>query len=127
MGVATILVVAIAVLGSLTVLPALLSRLGGRVDMARLPFARRRSRGGEGRVWGSIVERVLRRPLLSAVLSGGLLVALALPALQLRMVQPGPETFPRSLPVMKTYDRMQQAFPGTAIPATVVVKAPNVN
>jgi len=128
MGVATILVVAIAVLGSLTVLPALLSKVGDRVDRGRVPFARRRNRDGrEGRVWGAIVDRVLRRPLLSAVLAGGLLVALALPALQLRMVQPGPETFPRSLPVMKAYDRMQQAFPGTAIPATVVVKAPNVN
>ena len=40
---------------------------------------------------------------------------------------PGPETFPQSLAVVKTYDRMQQAFPGTALPANVVVKAPNVN
>ena len=45
----------------------------------------------------------------------------------MRMVTPGPDTFPQSLPVVKTYDRMQQAFPGTALPATVVVKAPNVN
>ncbi|HEY7538163.1 MAG TPA: MMPL family transporter [Gaiellaceae bacterium] len=127
LGVATILVVAIAVLGSLTVLPALLSKLGDRVERVHVPFARRRSRkGGEGRIWGAITDRVLRRPLLSAVLAGGLLVALAVPALQLRMIQPGPETFPRSLPVMQTYDRMQQAFPGTALPATVVVKAPDV-
>jgi uncharacterized membrane protein YdfJ with MMPL/SSD domain len=61
------------------------------------------------------------------VLAGGLLLALAAPALQLRLATPGPDTFPQSLPVVKTYDRMQQAFPGTALPANVVVKAPNLN
>ena len=126
-GVATIMVVAIAMLGSLTVLPALLSKLGDRVDRARIPLLRLRRSDGEGRIWGAIVDRVMRRPLLSAVLAGGLLVALALPAFQLRFVQAGPETFPQSLPAVQTYKRMQQSFPGTALPATVVVKAPDVN
>jgi uncharacterized membrane protein YdfJ with MMPL/SSD domain len=125
--IATIAVVAIAMLGSLTVLPALLSRLGDKVDRGRVPFLGRRRRDGEGRVWGAIVDRVLRRPALSAVLAGGLLVALAVPALQLRMMQPGPDTFPESLPAVQTYQRMQESFPGTAIPATVVVEAPDVN
>jgi uncharacterized membrane protein YdfJ with MMPL/SSD domain len=125
---ATIAVVAIAMLGSLTVLPALLSRLGDKVDRGRIPLVgRRRSNHGEGRIWGAIVNRVLRRPALSAVLAGGLLVALAVPALQLRMVQPGPDTFPKDLPAVQTYDRMQEAFPGTALPATVVVEASDVN
>ena len=83
-------------------------------------------RGGEGRIWGAIIDRVLRRPLLSTVLAGGLLLALAAPALQLRLAMPGPDTFPKSLPVMQAYERMQQAFPGTALPANVVVEAPNV-
>jgi uncharacterized membrane protein YdfJ with MMPL/SSD domain/pimeloyl-ACP methyl ester carboxylesterase len=127
-GVATILVVAVAVLGSLTVLPALLLRLGDKVDRLRVPLVGQLRRDdGEGRIWGGIVDGVLRRPVLSAVLAGGLLVALAVPALQLRMVNPGPDTFPQSLPVVKTYNRMQQAFPGSALPASVVVKAPNVN
>ena len=128
LGVSTIAVVAVAVLGSLTVLPALLSRLGDRVDRGRLPFVGRRVGGtGEGRFWGAIVDRVLRRPLVSAVLAAGLLLALAAPALQLRMVQPGPDTFPQSLPVMQAYERMQDSFPGTALPASVVVKAADVN
>ena len=127
-GVATIVVVAIAMLGSLTVLPALLSRLGDKVDRARVPLVGRLRRDdGEGRIWGAIIDRVLRRPVLSTVLAGGLLVALAVPALDLRMVTPGPDTFPESLPVVQTYNRMQKAFPGTALPANVVVKAPNVN
>ena len=61
------------------------------------------------------------------MVAGGLLLALAAPALQLRMVTPGTDTYPQSLPVMQTYNRMQQAFPGAALPTNVVVKAPNVN
>jgi RND superfamily putative drug exporter len=127
-GVATILVVAIAMLGSLTVLPALLSRLGDKVDRLHVPLVGRlRRENGEGRVWGAIVDRVLARPVVSVVVAGGLLVALALPALQLRMVSPGPETFPQHLPVVQTYNRMQAAFPGTGLPANVVVKTDDVN
>ena len=126
LGVAAITVVAIAVLGSLTVLPALLSRLGDKVDRGRVPFVGRRRSDGESRFWGAIVDRVLRRPLLSVLLAGGLLVALAVPALQLRMAMAGPDTFPRSLPAVQAYTKMQQSFPGTALPANVVVKAPNV-
>jgi uncharacterized membrane protein YdfJ with MMPL/SSD domain len=127
-GYATMIVVGFAMVGSLTVLPALLSKLGDRVDRLHVPLVGRIRRDkGEGHVWGAIVERVLRRPLLSAVLAGGLLLALAVPALQMRMATPGPETFPKSLDVVKTYNRMQEAFPGKALPANVVVKAPDVN
>ena len=127
-GYATMMVVALAMIGSLTVLPALLSKLGDRVDRLHVPLvARLRRNNGEGRVWGAIVDRVLRRPLLSVVVSGGVLLALAAPALHLRMATPGPDTFPKSLAVVKTYNRMQQAFPGKALPANVVVKAADVN
>ena len=125
---ATILVVAVAVIGSLTVLPAVLSRLGDKVDLLRVPLVGRLRRDdGEGRFWGAVVDRVLRRPGLSAVLSAGLLLALAAPALQLHLAPQGPSSFPQSLDVIKTYNRMEKAFPGTALPASVVVKAPNVN
>jgi uncharacterized membrane protein YdfJ with MMPL/SSD domain len=128
LGLAAITVVAVAMLGSLTVLPALLSRLGDKVDKVRVPFVSRLRRDdGEGRIWGAIVDRVLRRPKLSVALAAGLLLALAAPALQLRMVQPGPETLPQHLPAIKAYNQMQESFPGNALPANVVVKAPNVN
>ena len=128
LGLATILVVAVAVLGSLTVLPALLSRLGDKVDRLRVPLVGRLRRDdGEGRIWGAIVDRVLLRPVLSAALAGGALLALAAPALQLHMATPGPDTFPKSLELVQAYNRMQRALPGTALPANVVVKAPNVN
>jgi pimeloyl-ACP methyl ester carboxylesterase len=124
-GVATMMVVAVAMLGSLTVLPALLSRLGDKVEKVRV--RRRRNNGGESRMWGWIVDRVLRRPALSAAIAGGALLLLAFPAIQMRMADPSPETYPAHLEVVKTYKRMQQAFPGTALPASVIVKAPNVN
>jgi uncharacterized membrane protein YdfJ with MMPL/SSD domain len=127
-GYATIIVVAVAMLGSLTVLPALLSKLGDRVDRLHVPLVRRRRRSSrEGGAWGGIVDAVLRRPLLSASLAGGLLIALAIPALQMHMATPGPDTFPQKLAVVKTYKRMQQEFPGNALPANVVIKTTNVN
>src|SRR6266508_1721784 len=114
LAIATIAVVAMAVLGSLTVLPALLCRFGDKVERLRVPGLRRlQSDDGRGRFWGAIVDRVMRRPVLSAALSGGLLVALAIPATQLRLQSGGPDSFPQSLPVMQTYNRMQEAFPGT--------------
>ena len=126
-GVATMLVVAVAVIGSLTVLPAVLSALGDNVERLRVPFVhKRRSNAEEGRVWGGIVDRVLRRPGLSAALSAGLLLLIAAPALTLHTAEPGIDTYPQKLEVLKTYNRLQTAFPGTEIPANVVVKAADV-
>ncbi len=124
-GVATMIVVAVAMLGSLTVLPALLSKLGDSVDRLRVPFVNRLRRDdGEGRIWGAIIDRVLRRPALSAAVAGGLLVALAVPAIQLHTAEPSIDTYPQKF--LTTYNRLKSAFPGTEVGATVVVKAPNV-
>src|SRR5918992_367757 len=73
---ATIIVVAMAVLGSLTVLPALLAKLGDRVNWVRIPFFGRAQARSGGRVWGAVLDRVLRRPLVSAIAAAALLVAL---------------------------------------------------
>jgi RND superfamily putative drug exporter len=124
---AAIMVVAIAVLGSLTVLPALLSRLGDRVNKARVPFLYRLQRPGGGRGWSWILDRVLRRPVVSVVVSVGILVALALPALGMKTVVPGAEALPKGLEAVQVYDRLQGAFPGEAEPAAVVVKAPSID
>jgi len=124
----TIMVVAIAVLGSLTVLPALLSRLGDRVNSVRIPLVHRlQRRGGGDGLWGRTVDRVLRRPLLSAIVSAGLLLALALPALGMKAVVPGAEALPKNLAVVQVYDRLQAAFPGEQEPAVVVVQARSID
>ena len=124
---ATILVVAIAVLGSLTVLPALLSWLGDRVNKVRVPFLHRFQRPEGGRAWGWILDRVLAHPLVSVVGATAVLVALALPALGMKTVVPGAEALPQDLPAVQTYNRLQAAFPGGQDPATVVVKAPSID
>jgi uncharacterized membrane protein YdfJ with MMPL/SSD domain len=127
-GLATMLVVGIAMLGSLTVLPALLSRLGDNVDRGRVPFVSRLRRDdGEGRIWGAIVDRVLKRPLLSALLSGGLLLAIAAPAITMHTVEPGIDTYPQGLATIDAYNKLQAAFPGAEIPANVVIKAADVH
>jgi RND superfamily putative drug exporter len=126
----TILVVAAAMLGSVTVVPALLSWLGDRVDKGRVPFLarwreQRQARGANG-AWGWILDRVLAHPGVSAVLSAGVLVALAIPALGLHTAAFSTDALPRSLPVMQTYDRIQAAFPGSGVPAVVAVEASDV-
>jgi uncharacterized membrane protein YdfJ with MMPL/SSD domain len=124
---ATILVVAVAVLGSLTVLPALLAWLGDRVEKMRVPFLHRlRRRDGQSRLWDWLLERVLARPKLAAVAATGVLAALAGVALQLNTIVTGPDTYPESVPVMASYEKMQAAFPGGPMPLSVVVEAPDV-
>jgi putative drug exporter of the RND superfamily len=125
LGLSSIIVVAAAMIGSVTVVPAILSALGDKVDKAKVPFVGRRA-GGESRAWGWILDRVLRRPLVSAIAAGAVLVALAIPALGIHTANSGIDSLPRKLEVMKVYDRMQAAFPGNQIPATVVVHAKDV-
>jgi uncharacterized membrane protein YdfJ with MMPL/SSD domain len=123
----TIMVVAVAVLGSLTVLPALLSKLGDKVDRGRVPLVGRiKNRVGEAGIWSRVLDRVLRRPLVSAVVSAGVLVALAVPALGMETSLGGTEDISRDLQVMQTYDRIQAAFPSEGSMEMVVVKADDV-
>ena len=68
----------------------------------------------------------MRRPVVSIVVAGGLLVALAIPALGMNVVQTGTDDLPQDLPVMQTYDRYTEAFPTEANAVTVVVKADDV-
>ena len=126
LAVGSILVVAVALLASVSVLPALLSVLGDRVEKGRLPFLGRRRSKPAGRAWGFVLDRVLRRPLLSAVVAGGLLVALSIPALGMKTELPSMKTVSGTLPVKQAYDRIEQAFPGGGMPATVVVRADDV-
>ncbi|HZE17946.1 MAG TPA: MMPL family transporter, partial [Mycobacterium sp.] len=126
-GVGTVLVVAIALVGSLTVLPAVLSALGDRIDRGRIPLLqRRRTRTGQSRAWATIIDGVLHRPLLWGGASLALLVALAIPAFSLHTVNSGAQGLPRDLTVMQVYDRIQRTFPGGGGPAVVVISAPDV-
>jgi uncharacterized membrane protein YdfJ with MMPL/SSD domain len=124
----TILVVAIAMIGSVTVLPAILSALGDRVNKARIPFlpSPERRAAREPRLWSALLDAVLRRPAISAGLATAALVVMALPALNIKTAVPGVDALPQNLEVIKTYNRMQDAFPGGQVPASVVVQANDV-
>ena len=91
----SILVVAVAVLGSLTVLPALLAKLGRWVDRPRIPVLWRltAARPGTGtatlpRFWSAILRPALRFPALALVLSVGALLALGLPTFGMNLRLP---------------------------------------
>ncbi|WP_199809572.1 MMPL family transporter [Streptomyces sp. NRRL S-920] len=126
--VATILVVCVAMLGSVTVLPALLAGLGDRVDAGRLPFLSRRSTSGtSGGVAGRLLRPVLARPKFFAVGATVLLLALAAPALGMRTEQLGLEKqFGSDAPLSISYKRITEEFPGGPAPARVVVAADDI-
>jgi putative drug exporter of the RND superfamily len=154
-GVGAMIVVFCALVGSLTVLPALLGKLGDRVErglrqvlaatllrllrpfkaqprlLVRLrdaPTLLRRLKGDrqESRVWGFVLARSMRFPVIATVLSAGLLVVLALPVLNMHTKLLSFTDLPKSLGIVRTYDTIQQSFPGSQDPAHVVVKADNV-
>ncbi|MEU1528926.1 MMPL family transporter [Streptomyces fagopyri] len=140
MGLASLMVVAVAMVGSVTVLPALLSLLGERVEKGRIPFLHPDKRGTGGRrgdrapgqegsrFWGAVLRVVLVRPGLSLVVAAGVLLAIASPALGMKTQQLTlDKEFGDSLPIVGTYNRVNDAFPGGSEPAEVVVKAHDIN
>ncbi len=117
----TIAVVGVAVAGALTLLPAVLALIGEWADRCRIPvLGRRRTAARPSRLWAGLVRRVVRRPAVwgsAAVLA---LLALAAPAIGMRIGSP-PIDLPDNLPVVQTLDRISAAFPGRPSPAEVVI------
>ena len=124
--VATVTVVLVAMFATLAVLPAVLAWLGDRIEKGRIPFTRSRPPAGESKFWAAVVNGVMRRPVISIVLAGGLLLALGIPALGMNVVQTGTDDLPKDLPAVQTYDRYREAFPSEANAVTVVVEADDV-
>ncbi|MEU0412836.1 MMPL family transporter [Streptomyces griseorubiginosus] len=136
MGLASLMVVAVAMVGSVTVLPALLSLLGERVEKGKIPFLhpesklrRKRAAGNrESRFWTAVLKGVLAKPVVSVVVAAGALLAIAAPALGMKTQNLTlDQEFGDSLPIVQTYNRVNDAFPGGSEPAEVVVKAADIN
>ena len=154
-GIGAMIVVFLSLVGSLTVLPALLAKLGDRIEwgirqvlaaivlrVVRLfgmrprwlvwlrdtPTLLRRLKGDrqESRVWSFVLKRSMRYPAIGATLSAAFLIVLALPVLNIHTKLLSFTDLPKSLAIVKTYDTIQKSFPGSQDPAHVVVKAPNV-
>jgi uncharacterized membrane protein YdfJ with MMPL/SSD domain len=123
----SIIVVTVAMLASVTVLPALLAALGDKVEKGRVPLLGRRAAAGrESRIWGAILRPVLRRPKVALAAAVAVLVALTIPAFGMHTALPGLDSMARGTSVEGTYDALQKAFPGDAAPSTVVVRADDV-
>lgn len=124
MGAATMLVVALAVVGSLTALPAVLALLGDRVDRGRLPGMKRLSQRRERRrlaaaragrpfeIWGRLAAAVTRRPKSSLVIALCLLGVIAVPALEMKTGNPGMGSLPEDTPIVAAAHAIDEAFPG---------------
>src|SRR5499427_33063 len=139
LGLAAMVVVFVAMLGSVTVLPAVLSLLGDRVELGRIPLPGRRrgtaaadgggpaGRGARGGVWDFMLRRVLARPVLFAVASAAIMLGLAAPAL-------GMHTQTLSLGQLLPWNSAQAsasrqiaaAFPGGPAPARIVIKSADI-
>ncbi|MFL5981729.1 MAG: MMPL family transporter [Gaiellaceae bacterium] len=110
-GIATMMVVGVAMLGSLTVLPALLSKLGDRVEKGRIPFLHRlRRESGENRFWKKILTPAMRHPAIAAAVAGGALLLMSLPVLHLHTAQSGMDALPNSAPTVETIKKISSAF-----------------
>jgi RND superfamily putative drug exporter len=119
-----IIVVAVAVIGSVTVLPALLARLGRWADRPRVPVLWRLNRRiGAGGVSRRILAPVVRRPAAALLISLLALLALAAPGLGMKINDASLQTLPQSIPQVQTLSRMADAFPSQGSSATVVVRA----
>jgi len=134
LGLAAIVVVFVAVLGSVTVLPAVLSLLGDRVDLGRIPLpGRRRGRVAAtdgavgGRAWNAVLRRVLARPVLFAVASAAIMLGLAAPALGMhtQTLSLG-QLLPWDSPQGSATRQIAAAFPGGPAPAEIVIKARDI-
>jgi RND superfamily putative drug exporter len=122
----TITVIGIAVVGSLTVLPALLSWLGPKADVGRIPFlGRRRAAARPSRAWGALARTVVARPLLWGGVAMIAMLALAAPALGMRLGNEAVDA-PKSYPSVQTMDAIEQAFPQAPAPAVIVVTGTNI-
>ena len=121
----TIAVVGIAVAGSLTVLPALLSWLGPRADRGRIPFlGRSRAAARPSRLWAALVRRVVAHPAIWGTAAAVALLALAAPALGMRLGEPAVDA-PPGQAVVRTMSEIHRAFPQAPAPAEVVVTGPD--
>ena len=127
MALGTMIVVSCAIVGSVTVLAAALSKLGDRVDRGRIPYiGKRKHAAGESRFWGFVLDHVLRAPVLYIVAFAGLLLVAASPTLNMHTKLPSFTDMPSDMPIVKTYKSVIATFPGAPTPADVVLRAKSV-
>ena len=127
-GIATMMVVGVTMLGSLTVLPALLSKLGDRVEKGKIPYLNRlRHESGENRVWKRILAPAMRRPGIAAAVAGGALLVMSLPVLHIHTAQSGLNSLPNSAPTVETIKKIGDVFSDGEVAQTQVAVKANID
>ena len=155
LGIGAMIVVFVSMIGSLTVLPALLGKLEDRIDRGvvgviaagiarilrplrwqprmllrlrdrRTILQRLKGDRSDSRVWGTLLRPAMRFPGAAAVASVAALVVLALPAFGMHTSLPAFDDLPKTIKIVGTYEKVQHAFPGSQVPAQVVVKGRDV-
>jgi uncharacterized membrane protein YdfJ with MMPL/SSD domain len=154
-GIGAMSVVLISMIGSLTVLPALLGKLGDRIDRGvlavvaaglllllrplgqprplgwlrdrRTLIQRAKGRRETSRLWAVVLRPVLRFPAVAAALAAGLLLVMAIPVLGMHTKLPSFMDLPKSVPIARAYAKVQGAFAGAQTPAVVAVQAHDVS
>jgi putative drug exporter of the RND superfamily len=122
------LAVLVVMLAAVTLLPALLSYLGPRVDRLRIPFLGRALKAeGDGESpaarWSHAVQR---RPWTAAIAAAALLLALAAPALGMRLGFPDAGNDPPDTMTRQAYDLLSEGFgPGTNGPLVIAAELPD--
>src|SRR3954452_16545242 len=112
-------------IAALTLLPALLTIVGRRVDRLRLPGFRRKRPEAEGTRWYGWSRTIQQRPVLAAILSGGLLLLLCVPVLSLRLGTNDAGTEPSGKTTRKAYDLLAEGFgPGFNGPFVIAAALP---
>ena len=126
--VGAILVVSVTVLAALTLLPAVLGLLGDRVNWLTLPFIGRRGEAeSTGGVWGWITKVVTAQPVISVVLTAGLLIAAAVPLLNINLGNVGISSLPEDSDQRHAFDVLNEEFSDGVLTADIVIDAPDVN
>jgi len=126
--VGAILVVIATVVASLTLLPAVLGLLGDRVNWLTLPFIGRRGRtDSHGGIWDSMARTVMARPVISVVVTGALLIAAALPVLNMNLGSVGISSLPDNSDMRHAFAVINHEFSDGVLTADIVIDAPHVN
>ncbi|HKO39077.1 MAG TPA: MMPL family transporter [Solirubrobacterales bacterium] len=120
------LAVLFTMISALTLLPALLTIIGRRVDRWRIPgLGRGKQSVDEGSWWQRWSNRIQRRPWTAALLSGALLIAMCIPALSLRLGTNDAGTEPAGKTTRQAYDLLAEGFgPGFNGPLVIAAALP---
>ena len=127
MSAGVIIVVALAIVGSLTLLPAMLSVLGDNINRLRIPIIGREGTN-DGGIWSNITDKVLNRPAVLATVTAGALIAMAVPVFSLNLgFNIGANALHDAVEGKQALELLEEHFNvGLANPAYVVVDASDV-